>query len=243
MAKIAVVTGGGTGIGRAIARDLDADGFTVAVLGRRAERLAPAPGEDLRPYPCDVTDAAQVRATMGTILDELGRIDLLVNSAGVAVTETLDEISDDSIAYTIGINLVGTMNVSLACVPALRKSRGAIVNISSTLSDRPVPRHAVYSASKGGINSFSKALAFELASDRVRVNVVSPGLVRSEIYLPDGMDESAYETLLRERGREYPLGRAGEAEEVAAMVRYLASGDAAWITGAVFPVDGGHLIG
>ena len=179
---------------------------------------------------------------MTAILNDLGQLDVLVNSAGVPPTETIEEISDDSINYTIGINLIGTMNFSLTCVPALKQTHGVIINISSTLSDRPVPHHTVYSASKGGINAFSKALAYELASDGVRVNVVSPGLVRSEIYLPGGLEEGAYETMLEERGREYPLGRAGEADEVAAMVRYLVSEDATWITGVVFPIDGGHLI-
>ena len=242
MTKVAVVTGGGTGIGRAIAVALDQAGFTVAVVGRRAARLQPSTGQDLRPYPCDVTDAAQIRATVDAVVADLGRLDVLVNSAGVAPTETIDEITEDSINHTIGINLVGTMNFSLACVPALKQTQGAIINIGSTLSDRPVPRHTVYSASKGGINAFSKALAYELASDGVRVNVVSPGLVRSEIYLTTDMDEGAYETFLQERGEVYPLGRAGEAEEVAAMVRYLVSDDATWVTGAVFPIDGGHLI-
>ena len=242
MTKVAIVTGGGTGIGRAIAVALNEAKFRVAVVGRRADRLQPSAGEDLHPYPCDVTKPAQIRDTVAAVQADLGGLDVLVNSAGVAATETVDEINEDSINYTIGINLIGTMNFSLACVPALRQSQGVIINISSTLSDRPVPRHTVYSASKGGINSFSKALAYELAADRVRVNVVSPGLVRSEIYQPGGLEGEAYEAMLKDRGKAYPLGRAGEAEEVAAMVRYLASDDATWITGVVFPIDGGHLI-
>ena len=242
MTKIAIVTGGGTGIGRAIAVALSESDFNVAVVGRRADRLQPQAGQTLHPYPCDVTNPVQIRETVAAIVKDLGGLDVLVNSAGVARTETIDEISDESINYTIGINLVGTMTFSLACVPALKQTQGAIINISSTLSDRPVPRHAVYSASKGGINAFSKALAFELAGDRICVNVVSPGLVRSEIYQPDGLEGEAYEALLEDRGKDYPLGRAGEAEEVAAMVRYLVSDDATWITGAIFPIDGGHLI-
>ena len=242
--KIAVVTGGGTGIGRGIADRLSKDGFIVAVIGRRAARLKPKRGQHWQAYVCDVADVDQIRATVRTIRGDHGRIDVLVNSAGVVQRAPIEKTTQDQIAYTLGINLVGTMNFCVACIPALKRTRGSIINISSSLTDRCSPQHAVYAASKGGVNAFSKSLAVELAPHRIRVNVVSPSLVRSEIYFSDGMDRKTYAALLKQLAEGYyPLGRAGEPADIAAVVSYLASPQSAWVTGVVIPIDGGESVG
>jgi NAD(P)-dependent dehydrogenase (short-subunit alcohol dehydrogenase family) len=239
--KVAVVTGGGTGLGRATAKALERDGFTVAVCGRRPEKLKPRGPERFRPYVCDVADRAQVRATVARIVKDLGRIDVLVNNAGVIKRQMIEEITPDAIDYTFAVNVVGTINVALACLPALKKTKGTIINISSTLADRPNPGSAVYAASKGAIDSFSKAMALEVAKHGVRVNVVAPALVRSDIY-SSIMDKQALEKFLIERGKTYPLGRAGEPDDVSELVAYLASPHTAWMTGAVIPIDGGKMV-
>ena len=167
---------------------------------------------------------------------------MLVNNAGVIKRELIEEITQEGMAYVFSINVVGTINFSLACLPALKKTKGCIVNISSTLADRPNPGSAIYSTSKGAIDSFSKAMAFEVAKYGVRVNVVAPALVRSEIY-SNVMDKKALEKFMKERGATYPLGRAGEPEDVAELVAYLASPNTSWMTGAVIPIDGGRTVG
>jgi NAD(P)-dependent dehydrogenase (short-subunit alcohol dehydrogenase family) len=236
--KVAVVTGGGTGIGRACANALTRDGYAVAVIGRRARRLEPRRGEKLHPYPCDVADHGQIKKTVAAIRSDFGRIDVLVNSAGVIKRQPLAKITQRDISTEVGINLIGTINFSLACVPALKRTKGTIINMSSGFAQRPLADTAIYAATKGGVESFSKALAVALAPSGIRVNVVSPGLVRSEIYA-DSMDRRTFEQFLRVRRKAYPLGRTGEPDDISETVSYLASSKASWITGVVIAVDGG----
>ena len=242
--RVAIVTGGGTGIGRGIARRLSKDGLAVAVIGRRAARLAAKRGESWHAYVCDVADVDQIRDTVRAIRKDHGRIDVLVNSAGIVRREPIEKTTQDNIDYTLGINLIGTMNFCIACIPSLKRTKGSIINISSSLTDRCNAGHSVYAASKGGVNAFSKSLALELAPHKIRVNVVSPSLVRSEIYFPDGMDRETYDTLFKASAEGYyPLGRAGEPADVAALVSYLASPESSWVTGTVIPIDGGESVG
>ena len=242
--KVAVVTGGGTGLGRDAANRLTRDGFKVAVVGRRADRLKPRRGEALHPYPCDVRDPAAIKATVREIVRDLGAIDVLINTAGVIKREPLAKISQQTIAYQIDVNLMGTINMSLACVPALKKTKGTIINFSSEFSRRAAPGFLIYCATKGGIDAFTRALAVELGPYQINVNAISPGLVRSEIYFNDGaMTKAAYEKYLKAYGKMYPLGRAGEPEDVSELVSFLASGRASWMTGDVISVDGGGAAG
>ena len=243
--KVAIVTGGGTGLGRDMANRLARDGFAVAILGRRAHRLEPVEGERrLYPHVCDVADRAQIKATVKAIRDRFGRIDVLVNNAGVMHCQTWDELSDEMIRYHLDVNLVGTINMCLECAPALKRARGSIVNVSSSLTERCAPSYLAYSASKGGVNAWSKTLAMELSRWGVRVNIINPSLVRSEIVIADGATPQEYEAHLEELGRTYfPMGRSGEPEDVSALVSYLASDESRWMTGATLTIDGGEAVG
>ena len=243
--KVAIVTGGGTGLGRDMANRLARDGFAVAILGRRAHRLEPVKGErDLHPHVCDVADRAQIKATVKAIRDRFGRIDVLVNNAGVMHCQTWDELSDEMIRYHLDVNLIGTINMCLACAPALKRARGSIINVSSSLTERCAPSYLAYSASKGGVNAWSKTLAMELSRWGVRVNIINPSLVRSEIVITDGATPEEYEAHLEELGRSYfPMGRSGEPEDVSALVSYLASDESSWMTGATLTIDGGEAVG
>lgn len=239
MQRVALVTGGGSGIGRTVAETLLRDGLRVAIAGRRKERLTAVAESGCEPFVCDVADPAAVGRLAADLRRRLGRLDVVVNSAGVVRPGPFESASQEDIAYQIGINLVGTMNVCQATLPMLRETRGCIVNIGSTLAQRPGPGVAVYAASKGGIEAFTRALAIEVAPDGVRVNVVAPALVRTEIYQTAGVDPDSYAALVSQRAREYPLGRVGEPEDVAELVSFLASERASWLTGGCYPVDGG----
>lgn len=241
--KVAIVTGGASGIGRACAAAFHREGYAVAIIDMAAHRSARA-GELMVSYACDVTRAAEVRRTVRRIGRFFGRIDVVINCAGVLRDRPFAVIDDPSIDQLIAVNLRGTINVARATLPALSRSKGTIINISSAQAHRPSPGLAVYAATKGAVESLTKALAVELAPRGIRVNAVSPGLIRTPILLTQaGVTPRRYEAYVRRRARGYLLGRIGEAEEIAAMVIYLASGSAAWITGAIVPVDGGKSVG
>ncbi len=240
-AKVAIVTGAGSGIGRACAESLMREGYSVAGLGRRAERLAPKPGERMHPYPCDVADAKAVRETVARIKRELGRIDVLVNAAGVNQNRRISEITDEHIGYVLGVNLYGTIHMCQAAIPALIESKGAIVNVGSLFVLHPMPAVSIYTASKGGVEAYTRALAIELGPQGVRVNCVSPGAVRSELHMAQGMSEEAYAKRMAAVAPTIPLKRIGEPSDIGDAVVYLAT--APWVTGAVLQVDGGRGIG
>jgi len=144
-----------------------------------------------------------------------------------------------SIDDQIQINLAGVIYMTKACIPAIKESRGSIINISSGLASKPVLAHAVYAATKGAMEAFSRAMALELCESGVRVNVIAPSLVKSDLYVKNGMDQEAYDQLFDELGKKYLLGRAGRPEDVAELAAFLVSDKAGWITGTVYPVDSG----
>jgi NAD(P)-dependent dehydrogenase (short-subunit alcohol dehydrogenase family) len=238
--KVAVVTGGSVGLGFAIAQTLQRDGFAVAILGRSKKRLDEAGACGLRPFVCDVADRAAVSRTAAAIHSELGVVHALVNNAGVIRNGRLAEVDEEGIRYQIAVNILGVINCTAIWTDALRQSRGSIVNLSSALAKRPLVGASVYAATKGAIETFTRAMALELGEFGVRVNAVAPGLTRSEIYLRDGLSSRGYETVLQEFAGKYVLGRHGEPADVAELVAYLLSDKAGWVTGTVIPVDSGY---
>lgn len=248
---VAVVTGASAGIGHAVAVLLAESGYRVIGLSRRPyappsgriERSQVGSSEPVCHIRCDVGSAEEVAAVAAQVLALHGEIDVLVNCAGIVAHGTLEETSWDTVNMLLRVNLLGTMHLCREFAAALRSTHGSIVNFSSILASRPMPGTSAYAASKGGVEAYSLALATELAPDGVRVNVVRPALVRSEIWLRSGMAEDAYTELLEQRGTEYPLGRIGEPSDVACAVAYLVSAAASWITGIILPVDGGSGLG
>jgi 3-oxoacyl-[acyl-carrier protein] reductase len=230
--KLALVTGGSRGIGRAIALELGRAGADVVVSYRagREEAEAVAAEIDGRAIEADVGDAASAKA----LVEEAGELDILVNNAGLTRDGVLARMSDDDWHDVIETNLSSVFYTCRAAArPMMKRRGGSIVNISSIVGLRGNWGQTNYAASKAGIIGFTKSLARELGSRNVRANAVVPGYVRTR--LTDAIPEQATKTMLDAT----PLGRLGDPEEVAGAVRFLCSDEAAFVTGAVLLVDGG----
>jgi NAD(P)-dependent dehydrogenase (short-subunit alcohol dehydrogenase family) len=238
--RVALVTGGTAGIGLRIAQVLRDEGCAVAVAGRRRSRVEALIGSGFKGYVLDVTDAAALRKVAQ---DLGGSLDVLVNAAGIVRSGALEELTVEAIREVLAANLEGTVLATQAMLPLLKAARGCVVNFSTAIVRRPLSGTAVYAAAKAGIEGFTRAMALELGPAGVRVNCVAPSLVRSEIWLSAGMPPARYERMLAERAAEYPLGRVGEPQDIANLVSFIVSERADWITGAVFPIDGGSSIG
>jgi NAD(P)-dependent dehydrogenase (short-subunit alcohol dehydrogenase family) len=244
--KVALITGGGTGIGRAIATAFAREGASVAVAGRRLEKLREVIGEIQKQggaglaMQCDVTRATEVaRAVKGTE-ERFGRLNVLVNNAGTLHASTVEGISEEEWDRMMTVNLKGPFLVSRAVLPEFRKcGGGAIVNIGSVLGLFAVKDRAAYCASKGGVTMLTKAMALDHAHEKIRVNCICPSVVETDL-VKGVFDESERgQAMLKARLATIPLGRLGRPEDVAEMAVYLASEESSWLTGAAIPLDGG----
>lgn len=246
MVRTAVVTGGAMGIGAATARALAEDGIRVAIWdrdGAAAEAAASAlrdDGGEAYAARIDVRDSAAVQRGVAEVLECWGRLEILVNNAGIARTGSLLESSEELWDETIAINLKAVWICSKYAVPAMRAGGGgSIVNLGSTASLVGFPNLSAYCASKGGVAQLTRALAVELAPD-IRVNCVCPG--HTETPMGNGFvaAQADPEAFFREFVKTHPLGRQAKPEEIAAAIRFLVSPGAAFMTGAVIPVDAGY---
>jgi NAD(P)-dependent dehydrogenase (short-subunit alcohol dehydrogenase family) len=244
--KVAIVTGGGTGIGRAIALVFGREGSKVAVLGRRREALdgvvkeLAQSGAEGRAILCDVTQSADTQRAVEFVEREFGRVDVLVNNAGVLSVSTVENISEEEWDRVIETNLKGPFLMARAVLPALcRVGGGAIVNIGSVLGLVGMRDRAAYCASKGGLTLLTKAMALDHAHENIRVNCLCPAIVETEL-VKGLFSESEPGRQAREaRIAGLPLGRFGQPNDVAELAAFLASEEASWITGTAIPVDGG----
>jgi NAD(P)-dependent dehydrogenase (short-subunit alcohol dehydrogenase family) len=245
--KVAFITGGGTGIGRACALAFAAEGAQIAVAGRRKAPLEgvvreiQSSGCKALALTCDIVDREAVEAAISNVALHFGRLNVIVNDAGAIVVGTAEETSDEDWSRVLATNLTGTFHVSRAAIPALRKSGGgSIVNIGSYLGIVGRQRRAAYCAAKAGVAGLTRAMALDHAQENIRVNCVCPAIVETEMSLLSLSKAPDPEAARRQRVAELPLGRFGKPEDIALMALYLASDESSWVTGTVFPVDGGQ---
>ncbi|MEU7997348.1 SDR family oxidoreductase [Micromonospora sp. NPDC049060] len=242
--RIVVVTGAGTGIGRATARGFSAQGARVVAVGRRpaplAETAAGHPG--IEPLVADVTAPGAAELIVGTATQRHGRLDVLVNNAGVAGGGPLGSLAPDTVARHLATNLVAPILLTRAAVPALTDSRGVVVNVTTSVGARAWPGSSLYAAGKSALDSLTRSWAVELAPSGIRVVAVAPGAVDTPIGAHQGLTPQQQADVRRWQVARTPLGRVGRPEEVAWAIRCLADPAAGFVTGVVLPVDGGAVI-
>lgn len=242
-----VVTGAGTGIGRATAVQCALAGAKrVVLVGRRADALAETAAEikrgakacDVLAHAADVTNPKARAALVKT----LKAVDGLVNNAGYFGDGSLEATTDEIWQTNLDVNLTAPFALTKALLPLLKKSKAAsVVNVSSTLAEKPIPNTSAYNASKAGLIQLSRSLALELGPKRIRVNAVLPAVVDTPMYRGRYPTKAAYEKSLPAIGKIHPIGRIGEPEDVARAILFLLTPASSWITGVSLPVDGGML--
>ena len=244
--QTALVTGGGTGMGRAIALAFSREGANVTVAGRRVEKLREVVSEiekqggQALAVSCDVTQSKDAGRAVQESVARFGRLDVLVNNAGALHVSTVESIPEEDWDRLMLVNLKGPFLMSRAALPALRKAGGgSIINIGSILGLIGMKGRAAYAASKGGVTMLTKAMALDYAHEKIRVNCICPALVETELIRDLFGSGSEGEAARRSRIAQFPLGRMGHPEDVADMAVFLASKESSWVTGVAIPLDGG----
>lgn len=238
--RAAIITGGGSGIGKAIAIAFVREGARVVICGRDAgklERAAREIGASCVAVTADVSDHGTPDKLVRHALERFGRIDTLVNNAGVLLPGTAESLTEAQWDQTYNINVRAVWQLSRAVLPHMRSAGGgSIINIASVLSSLGARNRVAYAASKGAVLAMTRAMALDHATEKIRVNCICPGIVETEMVAAFNLDENARQ----QRIAAHPMGRFGQPEDMAGLAVFLASDEAAWITGASFPADGGY---
>ncbi len=241
--RVAVVTGGSKGLGKAMAEGFVEAGAGVAIVSRHGDEaaavaadLAKASGRSCRGYACDVTDADQVTALVDAILADFGRIDILVNNAGINIRGPIDELSVEEFLQVQATNVTGPWLLCRAVAPHMKAQRyGRVINLGSILSMIAIAERTPYATSKGAILQMTKALALEWAPYGITVNAMMPGPFGTEMNQSLLEDPVKYEAFVS----SIPLGRWGELDEIKGLALFLASDASSFVTGAGMTIDGG----
>ena len=242
--KVAIVTGAGGGVGKAISKRLSSEGCKVVMLGRGRTKLQKAASEignkkNTMTVIADITKEAEVLSTIDQTINSFDKIDILVNNAGI-INDPMPfhEMTEDQWDDLVKTNLFGTFKMTQAVIPVMMKNGGgSIVNISSVLGIRAIPRVplSVYAVTKAGVIMFTRSIAVEYGQYKIRCNCIAPSTIRSSIIEPYLQDEEAKKVL----ESTFPLRVIGEPDDIAGAVAYLCSDDSKWVTGTIMMVDGG----
>ena len=246
--KTAIVTGATSGLGRATALRLARDGFQILAVGRDAGALASVTADitaasgTAASCVADVTSDDAPQRIIDAALAAWGGIDALVNAAGIIASGSVMDTTDDGWDTMMNINVRAPFRLLRHAAPALIARKGAVVNVSSVAGLRAFPGIASYAVSKAAVDQLTRVAALDLAPHGVRVNAVNPGVVVTNLHRRGGMDQTKYAEFLEKSRTTHPLGRPGQAEEIADLIAFLLSPASAWITGDTISVDGGrHL--
>lgn len=242
---VVIVTGGGAGIGLAAARAFASGHANVLITGRRAAKLEEIAHAEPRieALTADVANPADAQRTIDRAIELWGRVDVLVNNAGAGAPMPLADATAKHVNAIYAVNTIGPTLLAAAAVPHLVKSRGSIINVSSSLGTKAVAGFADYGASKAALEHLTRCWALELAPRGVRVNAVASGPVESD-FLKErmGLSSAEVEAVKAQERSIIPMGRRGVPEDVARWILALASKDADWVTGQVFNIDGGFTL-
>ncbi|MFF9621187.1 SDR family NAD(P)-dependent oxidoreductase [Streptomyces griseosporeus] len=239
--RAVVVTGGGTGIGRAVAHAFADEGARVLVVGRGADRLAAAAAEraGIHPFAADIAAPDGPERIVAEAERVLGGIDVLVNNAVTMRSAPLGGIAPDDARRQVATNLLAPLLLTQAALPHLEAARGTVLNVTTAGNQRGWPGHSVYGATKAGLDFLTRTWALELAPRGIRVAAVAPGPVDTPIGEHSGLDAEGVARLRERQRKRVPLGRVGRPEEIAWWLVNLARPEASYATGLVLPVDGG----
>ncbi|HET9532329.1 MAG TPA: glucose 1-dehydrogenase [Blastocatellia bacterium] len=244
--KKIIITGASSGIGRAAAELFLREGARVALVARSREALARvaelAVGTGAFIIAADLSREDQSEDAVAQAVEALGGLDVLVNAAGIIRSGRIEDTSLEMWDEMMNINLRSVFHLMKLAAPHLERTRGNIVNVSSVTGLRSFPGVVAYCVSKAGLDQLTRCAALELAPKGIRVNAVNPGVVVTRLHRSGGMSEEAYAAFLEHSKTTHPLGRVGSPEEVAEAIRFLASDQAAWITGVTVSVDGGRAL-
>jgi NAD(P)-dependent dehydrogenase (short-subunit alcohol dehydrogenase family) len=246
--KVVLVTGATSGIGKACALAFARQGAKVACVGRKQNALATVIEEiksnraEALSVKADLAIASQADDVISQVVGAFSGLDVLVNAAGHISSGTIENTSDEAWDDMMNVNVRAAFRLMRQAMPHLIERKGNVVNVSSVTGLRSFPGVLAYCVSKSAVDQLTRCSALEVAAKGVRINAVNPGVVVTEIHKRGGMNTDAYEAFLEHSKQTHPLGRVGQPEEIAALVTFLASDEARWITGATYSIDGGrHL--
>ena len=237
--KVAVITGGNSGIGYASAKELKSQGANVIITGRDSGRVHSAANElGVKGIVADVNNLSAINDLVEKVKSDFGKVDILFVNAGVFQPAPVGQISEEMFDHQMGTNFKGAVFTTERFLPILNDG-ASIINLSSVIGYSGMPNTAVYAASKAALNSYTRTAATELAPRKIRINSVNPGPVETPIYGKIGMEEEQLNGFAETLKNRIPLKRFGQPEDIAKLVSFLASDDASFITGSEYNIDGG----